>query len=121
MPFPIQDVVNDPDFAQAFTITRSQGGKWELGRWQNATVDLPQWGAVQQPETKDLEQVPEGDRLLGVIVIHNEQEMYVTNSDGTGKISDIVTWHNDQYRLISVSDRSDYGYFKAIAVRMAGQ
>lgn len=121
MPFSIAEVVNDPDFAQSFTITRSQGGQWVLGKWGNATVSVAAWGSIQPPNPEELEQVTEGDRVLGMVAIHTTQPIYETNVDLTFGISDIVSWHNQNYRVVKVYPWQDYGYWKALAVRMSGQ
>ena len=121
MPFSIAEVVNDPAFAQSFTITRSSGGVWKSGRWSNATVDVPAWGSIQPPNPEELEQVAEGDRVSGVIAVHTTQPIYETNVDLTNGISDLVTWHGQKYRVVKVYPWQDYGYWKALAVRMSGQ
>ena len=121
MPFSIAEIVDDQDFAQSFTITRSQNGKFVLGRWQNSTVTVGMWGSIQPPEPEELEQVPEGDRMLGVIAVHCTQRLYETNTNQTDGISDQVIWHGENYRVFKVYPWNDYGYWKALAVRMSGQ
>lgn len=121
MPFSIAEVVNDPLFAQSFTITRSQGGTWQLGRWSNATTIITAWGSIQPPDPTELEMVPEADRVLGVVAIHTTQPIYPTNVDQTLGISDIATWHGQTYRILKVYEWQDYGYWKALAVRMSGK
>lgn len=121
MPFSIAEVVNDPVFSQSFTIVRSQGGYYRQGRWVNATVNVQAWGSIQPPTPTDLEMVPEGDRVSGVVQIHTTQPIYETNVELTNGISDIVTWHGQQYRVLRVFEWQDYGYWKALAVRMSGQ
>jgi hypothetical protein len=121
MPFSIAQVVNDPAFAQSFTITRSKGGQFKLGRWINATQTVASWGSIQPPSPEELEMVPEGDRVTGMIVIHSSQPIYETNVNLTNGISDLVTWHDNQYRVMKVLPWQDYGYWKALAVRMSGQ
>jgi hypothetical protein len=124
MPFSIAEIVNDPDFAQSFTITRSSGGQYVMGRWNNKTVLIQAWGAIQPPSPEELEQVPEADRVTGVIAIWTSQLIYETSgtSGNTGsRISDIVTWQGENYRVVKVGPWQDYGYRKAYAVRMSGQ
>ena len=121
MPFSIAEVVNDPMFAQSFTITRSQGGVFLAGRWTNATVQVPGWGSIQPPNPEELDQIPEADRVTGIIAIHSTQPIYETNVEMTYGISDIVVWHGNQYRIVKVYPWQDYGYWKAVAVRMSGQ
>jgi hypothetical protein len=121
MPFSIAEVVDDPDFAQSFTITRSQGGKFVLGRWTNATVDIPMWGSIQPPDPEELEMIPEGDRIVAAIAVHCTQRIYETNTNQTNGISDLVLWHGENYRVLKVYPWNDYGYWKAIAARISGQ
>lgn len=121
MPFSIAEVVNDPDFAQSFTITRSEGGVWVQGKWRNATITVGAWGSIQPPNPEELEQVAEADRVSGVIAVHTTQPIYETHVDATTGISDLVTWHDQTYRIIKVYPWQDYGYYKALAVRMSGQ
>lgn len=122
MPFSIADVVNDPDFAQSFVITRKENGGWYLGRWQDTAVSVPMWGSIQPANPEELEQIPEADRVTGILTIHSTQPIYETNVTPmfTGR-SDIVNWNNQQYRVLKVYPWSDYGFFKAIAVRMSGE
>jgi hypothetical protein len=121
MPFDIGGVVDDPAFAQTFTIVRSQGGVWKLGKWANSITEVGYWGSIQPPNPEELEQVPEGDRVSGVIAVHSTQPIYETNVELTNGISDIVIWHKQKYRVVKVFPWQDYGYWKALAVRMSGQ
>jgi hypothetical protein len=121
MPFSIAEVVNDPLFAQTFTIVRSQGGSWQMGQWQNNVSTLQMWGAIQPPSPTDLEQVPEADRVTGLIAIWITVPIYETNVELTNGISDVAIWHGQKYRILRDAEWQDYGYWKAFAVRMSGQ
>lgn len=121
MPFSIAEVVNDPDFAQSFSIQRSQGGTWQAGKWVDSKTTIGMWGAIQPPTPEELDQVPEGDRITGVIAIWSTGQIYETNVDSKLGISDIATWHNEPYRILKVFPWNDYGYWKALACRMSGQ
>ena len=121
MPFSIAEVPNDSAFAQSFQIVRSSGGYWSMGKWVDSKTTLNVWGSIQPPKTKDLEQVPEADRVTGMIMIHITQPIYETNVETSEGISDIVIWHGEKYRLIQVTEWYDYGYWKAFGVRMSGQ
>jgi hypothetical protein len=121
MPFSIAEIVNDPAFAQNFTITRRSGGAWQLGKWTTSETALTVWGAIQPPTATDLKQVAEADRVTGLIAIWTTQPIYITNVDLTADISDVVTWHGQKYRVLSAKEWQDYGYWKALAVRTSGQ
>lgn len=118
----LTQVVNDPRLAESFTIKRTTGA-FGPGGWYSAVTDVTSYGTIDNASGEDLEQIPEADRVTGIIVIHTEAQMYVTQTDpadGTQYLSDIVWWHNLKWRLLHVSDRSNRGYYSALAVRMEG-
>lgn len=118
-------IVNDPDFAQTFAIARSHGGSWQLGKWVNLTLVITGFGIIQPSTPEELEQVPEGDRVKGAMTFHSECRLYETHTDGPvdvrAGISDIITWRGQEWKLVKVFKWEDFGYYKAIGVRMSGQ
>jgi hypothetical protein len=125
MPFSMAEIVNDPDFAQEFTITRSSGGSWQFGTWVNQTESVPGYGVIQPISAKELKMIPEGDRVEGMISFHSSAPIYETHTtsqtDATARISDTILWHTQNYRIIKVYPWEDFGYYKAIGTRMSGQ
>jgi hypothetical protein len=121
----LSDVVNDPDFAQDFSIVRSNGGSWQLGQWVDATIIVPCFGIIQPSTPEELEQVPEGDRVKGAMSFHSECVLFETHTNGPNDanagISDIINWRGQNYRLVKVFPWEDFGYYKAIGVRMSGE
>ena len=118
-------IVSDPDFAQEFVITRSCGGSWQAGKWVNETIKVCSYGVIQPSTPEELEQVPEGDRVTGALSFHSEQALFETHTYGPNDkfagTSDII-WHRGQnYRLAKVFPWEDFGYFKAIGIRISGQ
>lgn len=113
----LNDVVSDADIAEPFVILRSTGA-FVAGGYQSAPASIPSFGVISQPNGIELEQVPEGDRAKGAIVVHTQAPIYQTNPTGT---SDIVVWYGDQYRVVKVYQYQNRNYYHAIAVRMSGQ
>ena len=112
----LSSVVNSPRLnAQAYTIQRSTGS-FVLGGYQSVPTPVPGFGVISVASAKELQQTPEGDSALGAMVFRNSQPLYTTNTTG---ISDIIEWQGDNYRIQNVEPWVDYGYFKAIGVRMA--
>lgn len=112
------DQVADPDLgAQPYTVQRSTQGAFVLGGYSDTKVCIPNFGIIQQSTPKDIQMVPEGDRVSGMISFWSQAKIYQSNAKG---VSDIIFWHCDNYRIIFVADRSDFGYYKAIGVRMTG-
>lgn len=125
----VSRVVTNPKFAQAFTILRSSGGDWnDDGTWGDVTVSIDMYGIIQPATPKELKQLPEGDRVLEVKSFHSIQEMFISHVDGVdttdpgynASISDYTIWNGQQYRLAKRYEWSDFGYYKALGVRVKG-
>lgn len=112
----VQDLIQDPDFAQPFTIYRKTGA-WQDGAYTQSEQQLTAYGIIIAANAKDLLQVPEGDRVKGIMVFYSTEPLLVTNSAGT---SDQVVWRGERYRLFPTWPYVDYGYYKALGERMAG-
>lgn len=118
----IGSLLADRDFAQAFTVLRSSG-TFGLGGWQNTTTSLTASGAISAANDSDLAQVEGGDRVVGALTVYTVSQLYLTNNSGAGAegLSDVIVWRGQQYRVVKLWTYADYGYYKAIAARMAGE
>lgn len=125
MPIQLSEVVNDPDFAQYLqgAISRSSGS-FVKGRFVNVPSAIDFYGIVQPASPEELDIVPEADRVKGAMTFHSQQVLYETHTDGQPDvaqgISDIMTWRSQRYKLVKVFPWEDFGYYKAIGVRMSG-
>lgn len=109
-------VLSNPQFAQSFTVYR-KSGSWVEGIWIPTESILDFTGVITACNPKDLVQVPEGDRIVGLMCFHSAQQMYVTRETGT---SDEIVWNGERYRVSSTIPWVDFGYYKAFGVRMVG-
>lgn len=104
--------------SQPITVTRRSGG-WVNGQF----VETEQrtlsgvYGIVTIAQPKDLTLVPEGDRVTGGIRVLSRTKLLQTRDDGFG---DIVTWHGARYKVMTVSDDSNYGFYRSICARLEG-
>jgi hypothetical protein len=115
-------VVLSRNFAQlgGFTVYR-QSGNWVAGRWEPSESTLQLQGTVTAMNPKDLEQVPEGDRVTGMMCFYSTQPIYTTRAAGdieSGGTSDEIEWRGERYRIMSVQPWQDFGYYKAFGTRM---
>lgn len=115
-------IVNSRNFAQqnGFTVYR-QTGSWVAGRWVSSETPIQMQGTVTAMNPKDLTQVPEGDRVTGIMCFFSQQPIYTTRAQsGTnqGGTSDEIVWQGERYRVSSVQPWSDFGYYKAFGIRM---
>jgi hypothetical protein len=113
-------VANSPAFAQTYTVNRSSG-TFQQGGFVSTTTPIPFWGIIQTATEQDLAQVPEGDRVTGMMKFISTEQMYQTYVDGqTQGIGDQVTWRGHNYKVVVVVPDVDFGFWKAIASRQAG-
>jgi hypothetical protein len=118
--FDLQDVVNDPDLAEPFTVLR-QNGSFVQGGWQvNAPQSIEMWGVVTVASNKELQMLSEADRVRGARMFFSQAPIYVTN-EADGITSDIIVWNGLNWRVMSVGQYQNRGgYYCAIAQRMRG-
>ena len=117
-------VVFSPMFMQTFKVYRSIGhfalGGFVQEAQSPAYFDVA--GAVWPSSEKEIQQMPEGDRIKGATTFASTTELYVTRSnDQEEGTSDQIEWHGELYRLVSVMNYSDYGFYAAMGVRMKGK
>lgn len=108
-------VLNNPKFAQTFTVYRKSGGWSSIGRVTETETAITMTGVITVASSTDLEMIPEGDRQSGTIAVHTQTPLQVTTSAGT---SDEIEWRGNRYRTMQMSPYADYGYYKVIAMKM---
>jgi hypothetical protein len=113
----VSEVITDPDFAQPFSILRTTGSFGEGGWIPNASTSIPTYGVITVANEKELDQIPEGDRIKGAMIFHTVTEIRTTN---VGGISDQIEWNGDLYKIYQVAPWKDYGYYRAIGSRLTG-
>ena len=120
MPFQLSHVVLHPAFSQIFTVLRSSGD-WINGRWTEGTVTkIEMTGVVSVASEKDLQILPEADRVSGMMVFHSVKPLYITRIGTEKGTSDKIIWKGQEWKLKHVWDYSDYGYYKAYGERILG-
>lgn len=120
MSFELQDVVNDPDLAEPFIIERSSGGQFVSGGWSEDTTEISVFGVVTVATEKQLESLPEADRVHGIRAFFLQCPIYVT-SEERGGTSDILVWNGVNYRVLQVAQfQNRGGFYCALAARMTG-
>ena len=115
------DIILDPDFAQGYVVTRSSGDFSEGGWKESTPTSINMVGPIYPSTQKELQQVPEGDRVTGMVTFLSTQQIYVTHRSGTKPgTSDKILWQGDYYRIVSIMNWSDFGVWLAIGCRIAG-
>ncbi|MGG3012294.1 hypothetical protein ABEO98_22770 [Brevibacillus parabrevis] len=112
----VSEVITDPDFAQSYLVHR-RTNEWVAGRPSETETSINMLGVITVADAKTLEQLPEGDRVTGMMSFYATVPIYETSEQGT---SDQIEWRGELYRVKKVFPYGDYGYWKAVAERMAG-
>ena len=116
----VAELINDPDFTQPSGITVIRK-KWEIKNHQSVVSDTQfnVSGIITTEKFKDIEVHPEFERNTEAVNIYTREQLYTTgNYPGEGEfVSDEILWHGERYRIYSVQDDSDYGFFRSIAAR----
>ena len=116
----VSELLQDPDFAQPFSIQRSSGA-FVSGGFETITTTVAAWGVILPASDQDLAQVPAGDRVTGTISIHTAQQLFQTHGGSQPGLSDVIAWNGETYRILQLFPYQDFGYTKALAARMSGQ
>lgn len=102
----VTDIINDPDFAEQFTVVRtiravSSGGLAvdTSGNFYVSGIILPTPGAR-------LMLFPESERSSGMIDVYTQFRL-VPLTDQTA--ADQIVWHNKVYRVRTCEDWTDWG------------
>lgn len=107
----VSRLITDPDFCEPFVI-RKKPGKWQDGEFITTPVDKRVTGIVEPTTGDDLEQVPEGDRVSGMVTFYTKDTIELTYDD---HLADEIIWRHKLYKAITVLDWSRHGFYKTIA------
>lgn len=107
----VSRLLTDPDFCEPFVIRR-RVGKWEAGRFIAAPEDTAVTGIVEPTNGDDLEQLPEGDRVSGMMTFYTKQPVYLAQDK---RQSDEIIWRGKTYKAQHILDWSRHGFYKVIA------
>jgi len=113
-------VLSNPQFRESFIVNR-KAGTWIAGRFIQTENAINFTGVVIAGGTKDIIQVPEGDRTSEIMVFLSVKEIFVTHNDTKGQgTSDEIAWNNTRYRVYQIKNWSSHGYYRAIGISMGG-
>lgn len=117
----VSDVLNDPDFRQDFTVTRSVETVNLKGRGETSSEIIPASGCIVPATPRQLERLPEAERSSEIMAIYSNVQL----TPGSETLApDQVTWRGRNYRVVSLDDYADYGGWcvaLAAAVDMQGR
>lgn len=104
---------------QIITVKR-YAASWNNGAYsrdEDAPIILQTSAIVTVAKPKDLELVPEGDRITGAMKFLTNVELHATNGEA---ISDELEWRGARFKILTVTPNVDYGFYRSIGVRLDG-
>lgn len=114
----LSELIHDPDFCTNFIVIKKSEPKWVKGELTQAETKLIVEGIVLPSSSKDIDMLPEADRVHGLKSFFTDEcEFALTNTE---KTSDVCIYRGETYKLLQVFDYSDNGYYKAIGTMIGG-
>lgn len=104
-------LINDPDFCESFIIRR-RNGEWQKGRFVTVHEDMKVTGIVEPTSGDDLEQLPEGDRVRGMMTFYTKEQLNLALDP---QQADHIICRGKVYKAVQVLDWSRHGFYKTIA------
>ena len=104
---------------QVITVKR-YAASWTDGAYsrdEDNPIILKISAIVTVAKPKDLELVPEGDRVTGAMKFLTNAELHATNGEA---ISDELEWRGARFKILTVTPNVDYGFYRSIGVRLDG-
>lgn len=112
-------VINSSKWHTTFTVYRKTGD-WVNSRFVQNDSSIDFDGASVPATTKDIMQVPEGDRTLEIRIFLTKKELYVTRNGEIKGTSDEVLWNGKRFKIVKVKDWREFGYYRSIGVCLEG-
>lgn len=106
VPFDVSDVLLDPDWSQEFSVSRATETVGSDGRTVSSNATFTASGVIHPATAEQLERVPEADRSSEIIAVLTPTRL-TPGSDAY--LPDVVTWKGKPYRVVNISDWSDFG------------
>ena len=104
---------------QRITVKR-YAASWQAGvytRDEDKPIILQVAAIVTVAQPKDLQLLPEGDRITGAMKFLTNVELHATNGEA---ISDELEWRGARYKILTVTPDIDYGFYRSIGTRLDG-
>lgn len=115
----VSRVLNNPKVSTDFIIYR-KNGEWINGRFAEVENSITFHGTISVAKPKELEWIPEGDRVGGELSIHCTEEIFTTregDSENEAGTSDELLWNGERYKIYAVNPYGHFGYYSAIAMK----
>ncbi len=107
----VSELIHDPDFCTTF-ILRHKTGDWVDGIFETTATDTSVTGVVRPATGKEIELLPEGDRMKDVKVFYTWEKVQLAEDENA---SDEFIWEGGRYKALRVSDWKAHGFYETMA------
>lgn len=113
----VSELLRDPDFVTDFVLSISSTSRHDDGSLIESVDNQKKRGVIQPAPSKDTQFLLEGDKHRQAIKVWSDE--YLSTVDKrVPQLGDVICWHCSTFRVTSVKDWSQYGYWQAIAVQL---
>lgn len=109
----VSELMTDPDFAREITVQRPTLTVANEGQASYTYETTKMLGIVQPASMREVEMLPEGDRLKDVISVWSACLLKATNADDAE--ADIIVVGTHHYRVIKSESWPENGYYRVFA------
>ena len=95
------DILQDPELATEFILTRSQETVNDKGRAEFTNTDTPVTGVILPATAKQIERLPEERRSSETLAVYSPK---LLTEGGETLAADVIAWGGDTYEVQSVKD-----------------
>lgn len=115
MPINVSDAL-DLDTGEIVTIERFQAGGYADGIYtEGSTNTFKTLASVQQPNSRELMVLPEGERAKNPVKILSKKPVRTADVVGSTN-ADVLIYQGNRYRIMAALNWQAYGYTGAMAV-----
>lgn len=102
--------------ATPHTLRTYPAGSFVEGEWtQGEAVETPIRAVMQAPSTRDLESLPEGERVEGLVTVWSRSPLNTADEDDERRADEIINAAGEAYRVVNARLRSEAGFYRALA------
>lgn len=114
----VSELFLDPEVGggQAFQMERTSGEKSGGQKVDAAPTIFNAVGSIQPAQPKELERLPEEDRIKAVVAVRSTFKFQMGITDGKAYTNaDVILSGGNRYRILKLDDWSAYGWSCAFA------
>jgi len=116
MPINVSEAI-DSDTAERITVERSSPGSYVDGLFvAGPTSTFKALASVQQPTPRDLQTLPEGERVKNPKMFISTKALKTANEDDK-TLADVLIVKSIRFKVIMLADWLSYGHNIAFAVK----